>query len=109
MHFYVRAGAMLPLGPVRQYSGEASDEPMTLLIHPGADGSFTLYEDDGESFAYKRGEFTRFEFRWSDTKRTLRVTQLDGAPAKRSFAVQRVGDKNVHSVAFTGKPAAVTF
>lgn len=82
---------------------------MTLLVHPGADGSYTLYEDDGESFAYKRGDFTRFEFRWSDAKRTLRIAQLDGARAKRDFAVRLVGDKEVHKVAFTGKPAAVTF
>lgn len=109
MPLYVRAGAVLPLGPVKQYSGEASDEPLTLLIHPGADGGHTLYEDDGESFAYKRGEFTRIDFRWSDAKRTLRIAQLDGAPLKRTFAIRMAGGDDVRTLAFSGKPATVRF
>src|SRR5262249_22952114 len=44
---YVRAGTILPLDPVRQYTGEKVDGPLTLIVHPGADGQATLYEDDG--------------------------------------------------------------
>ena len=47
MPLHVRAGAILPLGPVRQYVDEPVDGPLTLVVYPGADGAFTLYEDDG--------------------------------------------------------------
>ncbi|MGW8267547.1 MAG: glycoside hydrolase family 31 protein, partial [Longimicrobiales bacterium] len=53
---YVRAGAVLPMGPVRQFTGEPSEEPTTLLVFPGADGESRLYEDDGETLGYQRGE-----------------------------------------------------
>jgi alpha-glucosidase len=88
---YVRAGAVVPFGPVKQHTGEKSDEPVTLLIHPGADGGGDLYEDDGDSFAYRRGDYSRFAFRWSDATRTLRVEQTHGPTAPRSFAVRIAG------------------
>ena len=51
---YVRAGAILPMGPVKQYTGEQVDGPLTVHVYPGADGAFLLYEDDGQSFDYRR-------------------------------------------------------
>jgi len=56
MPLYIKAGAIVPFGPVRQYTGEPVDEPLMLRVHPGADGRFVLYEDDGESFRYRHGE-----------------------------------------------------
>ena len=56
---YVRAGTVLPMGPVKQYADEPSDEPTTLVVYPGADGTSMLYEDDGISFAHRRGEWMR--------------------------------------------------
>ena len=53
----VRAGAILPLGPVKQHVGENSSGATDLRIHPGADGRFQLYEDDGETFDYRRGRY----------------------------------------------------
>ena len=75
----------VPFGPVKQHTGEKSDEPITLLIHPGADGGGDLYEDDGDSFAYRRGDYSRFAFRWSDATRTLRVQQSHGPTAPRNW------------------------
>ncbi len=48
MPLYVRAGTILPLGPVKQYTSEVVDGPLTLQIYPGADGQFMVYEDDGD-------------------------------------------------------------
>jgi alpha-glucosidase len=70
---YVRAGAILPMGPVRQYAGEPAAEPTTLRIYPGADGRFTWYDDDGSSYGYERGEFMRAECTWNDAARTLTI------------------------------------
>src|SRR5262249_9514338 len=58
MPLYVRAGSILPLGPVKQYTAERVDQPDTLMIYPGANGSFALYEDDGKSFDYRKGAWT---------------------------------------------------
>jgi alpha-glucosidase/alpha-D-xyloside xylohydrolase len=76
---YARAGAIVPVGPTRQYAAEPSDEPVTLQVYPGADGRFSWYEDDGMSFRYRQGEFTRLECAWSDGPRTLTLTQAEGS------------------------------
>jgi len=76
---YVRAGAVIPFGPVKQYVTEKSSEPMTLRVHPGADGEMTIYADDGESFAYERGEFMSLSVRWTDRKKQLRLALSPGS------------------------------
>jgi alpha-glucosidase/alpha-D-xyloside xylohydrolase len=74
MPLYVRAGAVVPLGPARQYVDEPATEPITLRIYPGADGRFTWYDDDGTSYQYERGEFMRAECEWNDSARKLTIT-----------------------------------
>jgi alpha-glucosidase (family GH31 glycosyl hydrolase) len=68
---FVRAGSIVPTGPVKQYAAEPSTEPVRLTVYPGADGSFQLYDDDGLSFAYEKGAFSIVELKWDDTARTL--------------------------------------
>ena len=94
MPLYVRAGAIVPLGPVRQYTGERVDEPTTLRIYPGADGAFLLYDDDGRSFAYERGDWMGIDCRWDDARRTLTLALADGSrmrPPARAFRVEVAG------------------
>jgi alpha-glucosidase/alpha-D-xyloside xylohydrolase len=71
---FVRSGAIVPMGPVRQYSSEPSTEPLTLRVYPGADGRSTWYDDDGASYRYEAGEFMRAECTWDEATRTLKVT-----------------------------------
>jgi alpha-glucosidase (family GH31 glycosyl hydrolase) len=68
---YIKAGTILPLGPVKQYAQETSSEPLTLRIYPGADGTMSLYQDDGISFNYLKGQFSRIVCTWNDRERTL--------------------------------------
>ena len=82
MPLYVRAGAILPLGPVKQYTDEPVDAPLTVAIYPGADGAFTLYEDDGRSFDYQQGDWMGIEMRWDDRLRRLRFTRRRIAHAR---------------------------
>ncbi|MGB6973332.1 MAG: TIM-barrel domain-containing protein [Terracidiphilus sp.] len=84
---YVRAGAIVPMGPTRQYAMEPSEEPITLRVYPGADrlgadGRFSWYEDDGSSFRYEQGAFTRIDYTWEDSSRRLTLTC--GAGSRRS-------------------------
>jgi alpha-glucosidase/alpha-D-xyloside xylohydrolase len=108
---YVRAGAILPLGPVKQYVEEKSDEPLTVDIYPGAGGSFTLYEDDGRSFNYRRGEWMGIEMAWNDAQRVLRMKLATGSkmlpPLRRAMQI-KVAEKQ-KEVEFNGRPLEVRF
>ena len=108
---YVRAGSILPLGPVKQYVEELVDEPLSLRIYAGADGAFTLYEDDGATFDYKRGEWTGIELRWTDAERRLDLRLAAGSkmrqPTPRRLRVLLAGSRDARDVMFTGTPIQV--
>ena len=88
----VRAGAILPVGPVMQYVDEKRDAPITFNIYTGADGKFTLYEDDGVTNAYTRGEASRILVSYDDKSGSVtigeRAGQFKGMPVKREFKVR---------------------
>ena len=86
MPLYVRAGAILPLGPVKQYTSEKVDGPLSVTIYPGADGSFLLYEDDGRSFNCRKGDWMGIKMAWSDSRRVLSLHVASRAAANRSEA-----------------------
>jgi alpha-glucosidase (family GH31 glycosyl hydrolase) len=108
MPLYVRAGAILPLGPVKQYTGEKVDGPLTVWVHPGANGAFAWYEDDGTSFSFRKGEFMRVNMSWNDSQRRLGMRLAAGskmlAPTKRNIVVKVAGEQTGKNVVFEGKP-----
>jgi alpha-D-xyloside xylohydrolase len=79
MPLFVRAGSIVPLGPDVQWTGENPQGPITVHIFAGADGAFTLYEDDGESMGFERGEASRIPFAWDDAKRILTIGAREGS------------------------------
>jgi alpha-glucosidase (family GH31 glycosyl hydrolase) len=111
MPLYVRAGAILPLGPVKQYVGEKTTEPLLVTIYPGADAAFFLYEDDGRSFNYRRGEWMGIDMAWNDRERVLSLRLASGsrvlAPSPRSLTVKL--RETVRRVEFDGRPLEVRF
>jgi alpha-glucosidase/alpha-D-xyloside xylohydrolase len=112
---YVRAGAIVPLDPVRQFTAQAVTEPTILRVHPGANGSFTLYDDDGQSLGYRDGfdpKTVWVRFRWDDASRRLtieldeRMKQWPGGV--RVFAVEVAGGEvKSKSVEFRGERVAM--
>jgi alpha-glucosidase/alpha-D-xyloside xylohydrolase len=108
---FVRAGAILPLGPVKQFAGEPVAGPLALRVYPGADGRFLLYEDDGISFRYRGGEWMGVDLSWDDRERRLSLRLAEGsrmlAPPDRRIEVQSVSGTAVSSVVFAGKPVDV--
>ena len=111
MPLYVAAGSIVPLDPIRQHTGESVDRPLSIAIYPGADGSFLLYEDDGRSFNYRRGEWMGTRLTWSDALRRLTLTLAPGsrmlAPLRREISVSLLGmEKNLF---FDGSQTEVRF
>lgn len=110
---YVRAGAILPLGPVKQYTAEKSAAPLELTVYPGADGEFTLYEDDGVTFDFTRGEFMKIRCRWNDGARQLTLHLAQGskmlAPLRRPIEVRLATSGAVRKIEFSGKTVTVKF
>ncbi|HLV96264.1 MAG TPA: TIM-barrel domain-containing protein [Candidatus Acidoferrales bacterium] len=107
---YARAGTILPLGPVKQFVAETVDAPLTIMIYPGADGSFLLYEDDGESFDYRHGQWMGIDMRWDDQERRLRLSLARGSrmlpPLRRDLEVNLQGKKR--QIVFESRPVEVT-
>ena len=68
---YVKAGTILPLEPEVQYSSEKAWNELELRIYPGANGSFTFYEDKTDNYDYEKGLFSTIEFKWNDAKKEL--------------------------------------
>jgi alpha-D-xyloside xylohydrolase len=91
MPLHVRAGAIVPFGPEVQYATEKPADPITLFVYEGADGRFTLYEDDGLTYGYEKGAAARIPISWNDAKRTLtigrRTGSFPGMLAERTFEV----------------------
>ncbi len=75
---YVRAGSIVPMGPVMQYATEKPDAAYEIRIYPGADATFTLYEDDNETYNYEKGQRATIELDWADAEQKLTVGQRQG-------------------------------
>lgn len=111
MPLFVAAGTILPFGPVKQYTSEETVQPLSISIYPGDDGSFLLYEDDGRSFDYRRGEWMGTRLSWNDDRRTLTLSLEPGSrtlgPLQRTISVKLLHSEK--TVAFSGKPVQVKF
>lgn len=104
---FVRAGSILPTGPVKQYVDEPSTAPVKLTVYPGADGHFSLYQDDGLTYAHERGDFTTIELEWTDATRTLMLRPGKGkAIQSRSFRVTLAGGAE-KTVVFHHQPLSI--
>jgi alpha-glucosidase/alpha-D-xyloside xylohydrolase len=112
---FVRAGAILPLDPVRQYTAQAVAGPTTLRIYPGADGDFTLYDDDGQGLGYRDGSDAKtmwIHFHWTDATRRLTIvpdSRMKRWPGgARTFTIELAGDgRKGKSAAFRGERMVV--
>jgi alpha-glucosidase/alpha-D-xyloside xylohydrolase len=114
MPIYVRAGAIVPVDPVRQYTSEVIKEPTTLRVYRGTDGQYTLYDDDGISQEYVNGRGSWTRIAWNERVRQL--TLEPGAPSgstnlvtERTFKVQLLPEGTVKEVRYTGRRLQVAF
>jgi alpha-glucosidase/alpha-D-xyloside xylohydrolase len=112
MPLYVRAGALIPLGPTKQYTEEKVDGPLRLQIYPGADGEFEVYEDDGKTFDFRRGAWMGIRFQWNDKAKRLSVKLARGSRmlgSSREISIRLVPGKDTKSIVFRGRAVNVRF
>jgi alpha-glucosidase (family GH31 glycosyl hydrolase) len=109
MPLYVRAGSILPLGPVKQFVDEKLDGPLSVSIYPGADASFLLYEDDGKSFNYRKGEWMGIQMNWRDSGKKLELELAPGSRLLESRPIEVQLQGITKKVNFVGKPVSISF
>ena len=109
---FVRAGSILPLGPEMQYVGEQPWSQLEIRVYPGADGDFTLYEDEGDNYNYEKGAYSTIQFGWSNRSRTLTIGERKGSfPGmlqSRQFVVV-LPDGRQQTINYDGKGTSISF
>jgi alpha-glucosidase/alpha-D-xyloside xylohydrolase len=113
MPIYVRAGTILPMDPVRQYTGQPVDEPTTIRIYPGDNGEFRLYNDDGQSLDYEDDEYSWTLLQWDEEGHTLTIAPdpdsegQDPGPAELKVKLMSTGA--VELIRWDGTKQAISF
>ena len=75
---YVKAGTVLPMGPEVQYASEKPWDDLQIRIYTGSDGSFILYEDEGDGYGYEKGACSTIRFDWNDADGILTIGPRQG-------------------------------
>jgi alpha-D-xyloside xylohydrolase len=98
MPLYAKAGSIIPIGPKVQYATEKKWDNLEIRIYPGADGEFTLYEDENDNYNYEKGVYSTITFKWDDAKKTLTISDRNGSfpgmISQRKFNIVRVSKNN---------------
>jgi len=98
MPLFVRSGSIVPLGPDLEFASQKPADPIELRIYRGADGDFTLYEDQGDTYNYEHGTFSTIAFHWDEKKQALTIGdrhgQFPGMLESRTFRIVFVGDNH---------------
>jgi alpha-D-xyloside xylohydrolase len=111
----VRAGSIVPFAPVQQYVGEKQDSPLELRIYPGADGQFTLYDDDGLTYSYEQGQRSKVGIAWNEKTGTLTLGARQGTyknmPSQQQLHVRLLRGQqwSEKDVTYTGRALSVRF
>ena len=109
---FVRAGSILPMGPEMQYVGEKKWDNLEIRIYPGANGEFTLYEDEGDNYNYEKGVYSTIKFEWNDRTRTLTIAnrqgEYPGMLTQRKFTVV-LPDGTQRTIEYNGNEKRETF
>jgi len=107
--FFVKAGSILPLGPDVQYTSEKAWDNLTINVYPGANGEFTLYEDEGDNYNYENGSYTEIPMKWNESKQTLtigaRIGAYNGMLKTRTFVIKT--PTATKTVKYNGKKTSI--
>jgi alpha-D-xyloside xylohydrolase len=111
MPLTIKAGSLLPMGPLVQYATEKPADPIELRIYPGADGSFTLYEDENDNYNYEKGVYATIALHWKDRDHRLTIEarkgDFPGMLKTRTFELVLVKKNHGTGVEVTANPDQV--
>ena len=95
---FVKAGSVIPLGKLVQFTNQLPADTIEVRIYKGADGTFDLYEDEGDNYNYEKGNYTVIPFAWNDKSQTLTISKRQGSyPGSinnRVFQIVLVSESN---------------
>ena len=110
---YVRAGAIIPFGDDIQYTDEKPAEHIRLYIYQGADGEFTLYEDEGVNYNYEQGMYAMIPMKYDEATKTLvigeRQGEFPGMLKERTFTVVTVNKEKAQPFDLNAKGVTVKY
>ena len=108
---FVRAGGIIPMGPDLQYADEKPADPIELRIYTGGDGSFILYEDEGDNYNYEKGVYAVIPIQWNEGDKILTIGQrkgdFPGILKERTFHIVWVSPEHGVGITRTEEPDAV--
>ena len=103
----------MPMGGQILYASQPTDEPVTILVYAGKDGSFNLYEDEGTNYNYEKGKYSDIPLIYNDKTRTLtigdRIGSFDGMKKIRDFNVVLIDPTHPVKDAYTTKGKTVKY
>ena len=95
---FVKAGSIIPFGPIKQYASENTEEPLEIRIYSGANASYTLYEDEGDNYNCENGAFSKIRFVWNENAKQLviedREGSFEGMQEEREFKITIINPNN---------------
>jgi len=107
---YVRGGSIVLIGPALQYAAEKPADPIEIRIYPGANGDFTLYEDENDNYDYEKGGYATISLHWDNDAHKLtigdRAGRFPGMLERRMFRVVFVRQDHGTGQEFTAQPDA---
>ncbi len=79
MPLYVKAGSIIPFGPKVQYAEEKDWSNLEIHVYTGANGEFSLYEDENDNYNYEKGAYSLIKFKWDDANKKLTIAKREGS------------------------------
>ena len=110
---YIKSGSIIPFGPQVQYATEKKWDNLEIRVYPGANGAFTLYEDENDNYNYEKGVYSTINFTWNDAKKSLTINDRKGSfpgmlsTRKFNIVVVTADKKNDKAVTYSGKKVVV--
>lgn len=105
---YIKAGSIVPMGPFLQYATEKPADPIELRIYTGANGEFTIYEDENDTYNYEKGKYTTIKLSWNDAQKTLTIDsrkgEFPGMIKGRTFQIVLVKENKGNGVEICTNP-----
>jgi alpha-D-xyloside xylohydrolase len=111
---FIKAGSIIPFGPNVQYATEKKWDKLEIRVYEGANGEFSLYEDENDNYNYEKGAYSTIAFKWDDKAKTLTIADrkgtFPGMLAERTFHVVKIaanGNKVEKEVIYKGKKLSI--